>query len=243
MVVTVGVDGPDALSLTLAVTRAFVSPRRNVGGVGHMTPGSARSTSSGVEASLALFPAASVAVPLTVCGCALSPSVTGAVQLTTPEVESAQEKVTVGAVTYQPPAPSGVAGMTVCVIAGATVSRLTVIERSARRPAPFVEAQVNVVPLVSVVTVVAPQPVELATPLSASETIQLRETSLVYHPFDPSAPSTCGSICGGVMSAGVALRGSVIARSVVSCGSVSLNGNSPLVAGGLTLMVTAGANS
>jgi hypothetical protein len=56
------------------VTCAFCSPRRNVGGVGHVTAGSVRSTSSGPDVSCALLPAASVAVPLTVCGCALSPN-------------------------------------------------------------------------------------------------------------------------------------------------------------------------
>jgi hypothetical protein len=50
------------------------------------------------------------------------------------------------------------------VTSGAVASRLTVTEAELLRPALLVAEQVNVVPDVSVVTVVAPQPVDVAIP-------------------------------------------------------------------------------
>ncbi len=69
-------------------------------------------------------------------------------------------------------------------------------------PPADVAVQVYVVPLESVLSVVASQPVWLDTALSASVTVHVTPTFEVYQPLLPSVPVTVGAIAGGVASAG-----------------------------------------
>jgi hypothetical protein len=68
-------------------------------------------------------------------------------------------------------------------------------------PPALVAEHVNVIPAVSVVTELAPQPVVDVTVLWASVTLQLTLTSLVYQLLLPSVPETFATITGGVESA------------------------------------------
>src|SRR5512147_1326115 len=67
-------------------------------------------------------------------------------------------------------------------------------------PPALVAVQVSVVPVVSVVMLVVPQPEVLEMVDSLSTTLQLTLTLLVYQPFVPSVPVTVGVITGGVVS-------------------------------------------
>jgi hypothetical protein len=64
-----------------------------------------------------------------------------------------------------------------------------------------VAVHVKVVPVVSEVTLLAPQPFWEVIVDSGSVTVQLTETSLVYQPFVPRVPTTFGVMTGGVLSA------------------------------------------
>ena len=83
---------------------------------------------------------------------------------------------------------------------GPVLSILTVVETELDRPAPFVAEHVKVTPAEFAESVVVLQPVEDATPDSASVTLQATVTSLVYQPPLPDVPTICGIITGGVMS-------------------------------------------
>jgi hypothetical protein len=91
-------------------------------------------------------------------------------------------------------------GPPVIVVSGAPRSILTVTERCLLSPAPFVAAHVTVVPAVSAVSVVAPQPLDVAISETGSETVQVTETSPVYQPLAPSFPLTDGVTSGGLES-------------------------------------------
>ena len=86
-------------------------------------------------------------------------------------------------------------------ITGGVLSILTVTDTEADNPAPFVAEQVEVVPDVSAVRVVGPQPDDDAIPDSGSLTLQLTVTLLRYQPLLPRVPVICGTIMGGVLSA------------------------------------------
>ena len=58
----------------------------------------------------------------------------------------------------------------------------------------------KVVPAVSLVTLAASQPLLALMADSASTTLQVTETLLVYQPLLPSVPLTVGVITGGVVS-------------------------------------------
>ena len=75
--------------------------------------------------------------------------------------------------------------MPVNVTTGRVASRFTVVDEELDMPPPFVEVQVRVVPGVSELRVVVPQPDVDATPDSGSVVVQLTVTSLVYHPLPP----------------------------------------------------------
>jgi hypothetical protein len=79
-------------------------------------------------------------------------------------------------------------------------SILIVTETEFESPRWFVAEHVNVVPPVFEVRLEAVQPVEERIPDSSSDTDQLRDTSLVYHPFKPSVPLMLGTMTGGVLS-------------------------------------------
>jgi hypothetical protein len=82
---------------------------------------------------------------------------------------------------------------------GADASRLIVTELELVPPA-LVAEHVSVMPAVSVLMVVGPQPVDDVTVDSGSVTVQETLTLLVYHPFVPRVPETLGVITGGVVS-------------------------------------------
>ena len=81
---------------------------------------------------------------------------------------------------------------------GAVASRLTVTLSDAVPPADVAE-HVNVVPAVSAVTVVEPQPEGLRVD-SGSVTFQDTPTSKVYQPLLPCVPVTVRVMTGGVVS-------------------------------------------
>ena len=85
---------------------------------------------------------------------------------------------------------------------GPVASRLTVTVCVALPP-PLVALHVNVVPALSLVTVVGPQPNDVEIADSASTTVQLTFTLLVYQPLF-SVPATTGVMTGGVASVGSA---------------------------------------
>ena len=85
-------------------------------------------------------------------------------------------------------------------IAGAVLSILTVVDADVAIPAPFVAVQLRVVPDVSEESTVVSQCEEDEMPDSESTTSHCTCTSLVYQPFAPSTPFTCGVITGPVVS-------------------------------------------
>jgi hypothetical protein len=91
-----------------------------------------------------------------------------------------------------------VLGVTLGLSTGGVASRLIVTDCVDVPPA-LVALQVMVMLAVSVLIVVVLQPV-LEGVDSASVTLQLTMTLLVYQPFVPSVPVTVGVIIGGVLS-------------------------------------------
>lgn len=71
-------------------------------------------------------------------------------------------------------------------------------------PPELVAEQVSVVPAVSALMLVLPQPVVEEIVESGSVTLQDTLTSLVYQPLLPAVPDTLGVITGGVESEGAA---------------------------------------
>ena len=119
-----------------------------------------------------------------------------------PEVSSEQVNLTVGApvlMLYQP-VPAGDLSSAAEMV-GLVASRLMVTELELVPPA-LVAEQVRVVPAVSVVIVVEPQPVLEEIAESGSDTVQLTVTSLTYQPLLPRVPATFGVMLGAVVSAG-----------------------------------------
>src|SRR5687767_6369373 len=114
-----------------------------------------------------------------------------------PEVASVPEKATVSAWLYQPLASAGRAGSEFTV--GGVVSRLIVIVTVVSPPSLAAE-HVRRVPTVSVVSVLASQPVDHRMADSGSSTRQLTVTLLTYQPLAPSVPKISGVITGGVGS-------------------------------------------
>jgi hypothetical protein len=91
-------------------------------------------------------------------------------------------------------------GPAVIVVSGALRSIFTVTERCVVRPAPSVAEHVSVVPAVSAVSFVTPQPLEESTSDTESDTNQLTDTSPVYQPFAPGVPVIDGVASGGLES-------------------------------------------
>ena len=87
------------------------------------------------------------------------------------------------------------------VAEGGVLSSLNVLLTVVSPPS-LVAAHVSLVPAVSVVSVVAPQPVDERISDSGSSTFQLTVTLLVYQPFEPSVPTITGVTTGGVGSPG-----------------------------------------
>src|SRR5258706_8276680 len=80
------------------------------------------------------------------------------------------------------------------------LSILIVTETELGKLQPFVAEQVRVVPAVSDVRFVVPQPVEEAMPDCGSVTLHATVTAPLYQPLTPSVPVTIGVITGGVVS-------------------------------------------
>lgn len=148
----------------------------------------------------AAFPAASVAVQLTVV-------------VPTPKVEPEAGEQMVGTeesivsaaeVEYVITAPPGPVAVVVMSEGrdnvGAVLSILIVTEAEFEPPTLFVAEQVSVVPAVSLVRFDAVQPVEEEIPVSGSPTDQLTVTSLMYQPPSPSVPLIFGVMTGDVAS-------------------------------------------
>ena len=115
----------------------------------------------------------------------------------TPDVPSVQEKDTLTSVLFQP-APLG-AGAAEPEMVGAVTSRLMVTDCVLVPPA-LVAEHVNVVPAVSIVTLLDPQPVLDVIVDSGSATVHETPTLLVYQPLLPSVPLTVGVMTGEVLS-------------------------------------------
>src|SRR5512140_497737 len=102
-----------------------------------------------------MFPARSVAVPVTLWPCPSVVTVVGGAQVATPDVSSVQAKLTTTSLVLHPPRPA--AGVRVPLMLGAVASRFTETE-AAPVPAAFVAVQFSVAPVVSATIVVGPQP-------------------------------------------------------------------------------------
>ncbi|HLU26318.1 MAG TPA: hypothetical protein VKZ58_11490 [Longimicrobiales bacterium] len=76
---------------------------------------------------------------------------------------------------------------------------------SAAVPPALLALQTNVVPSVSLVSVVAAQPCDSVMSDSSSVAVQLTVTSLVYQPRLPSVPVMVAVMSGGVSSLGTSL--------------------------------------
>jgi hypothetical protein len=146
--------------------------------------------------ALAVLPARSVAVQVTERSPAAEVSGVSQSDEARPDVASAAFAVAV----ITPPA-STLDGEAVGASVGGVASRVIVTERVLLPPRLLAE-HVKVTPLVSAVTEVALQPVLEVMSLSASVTVQLTPTSLVYHPLLPRVPVTFGVITGPVVSTG-----------------------------------------
>jgi hypothetical protein len=116
------------------------------------------------------------------------------------------------ALLYEPLGPR--VPIIVGVITGGVVSMFTCTVAGFASPAPFVAVHVTE-PLA--VSVTGPQPLWEATPDSGSLTAQVRETALMYQPFEPSVPVIVGVITGGVVS-------------IFTCTVAELESPAPLVA-------------
>src|SRR5436853_371722 len=67
-------------------------------------------------------------------------------------------------------------------------------------PPRLVALQAKVTPALSLVILLGPHPVWLLIDVSLSTTLQVTFTLLVYQPFVPCVPTTCGVRIGGVVS-------------------------------------------
>ena len=143
---------------------------------------------------MAELPAASVAVQDTLA--APSTAVEGRLQVAveTPDVASVARAAAVADLRI----PTGF-GLTTGARPGAVASRWIVTDWVVVPPA-LVAEQVNVVPVVSAVTAVAPHPVVDDTAESGSSDAHEMWTSLVYQPFVPSVPVIVGTTVGPVGS-------------------------------------------
>ncbi len=94
---------------------------------------------------------------------------------------------------------------------GAVASRLIVTELEAVLPALSVAEQVSTVPVVFVVMLVGPQPVDEAIPAESVGAGHVTPTtSLVYQPFAPRVPVTAGGpTVGAVLSTSTEITGEV----------------------------------
>ena len=101
---------------------------------------------------------------------------------------------------------------------GALLSILIVTDAELLRPTLFVVMHVRTVPAVSAVSVTGPQPDEDVMADSASVTLQLTVTGLVYHPFVPCVPVMVGVITGGVVSVVAPIRNTYAAPASAPAG-------------------------
>ncbi len=84
------------------------------------------------------------------------------------------------------------------LITGGVWSILTVTDEEADNLAALVAEHVRVIPGVSAVRLVGPQPEEVVMTESGSLTFQLTVTALRYHPLLPVTPEISGTISGGL---------------------------------------------
>jgi hypothetical protein len=110
-------------------------------------------------------------------------------QESVPEVASLAENDTETAWSYQPFASANRDG--VAVADGRVMSTLIVLLTVVVPPS-LVAEQVNVLPVVSEMIVVASQPLVDKITDSGSTTVQLSVTLVVYQPFVPSVPKSTG---------------------------------------------------
>src|SRR5437762_1426530 len=122
--------------------------------------------------------------------------VVGAPQLALPTLDSAS--FAFGLAVALPFSSTGF-GLTLGARVGAVASRLIVTGWLFAPPA-LVAVHVKVMLFVSLVTVVVSQPVCELIVDSASTTLQLTVTSLVYQPLLPRVPATLGVMIGAVVS-------------------------------------------
>jgi hypothetical protein len=186
----------------VTVTLVLFQPFALAAGVGvALAVGAVLSMLIPLTVVLAVLPALSVAAPLADCPAPSVEMVCGAAHDAMPEVASLHVNATVTSCLYQPFAFG--ADVADPLMVGAVASRLIVTDWEAVPPA-LVAVHVSVVPVVSDVIVVEPQPDEDEIAESGSVTVQLTVTLLVYQPLFPSVPLTLGVITGGVLSAGAA---------------------------------------
>jgi hypothetical protein len=194
---------PDSVSVPLKLTVTLVLFQPFAFGAGDAVAdalGAVLSMLTVAVAGALTLPALSVQVPLAACPAPSLLRTTADVQVPIPDSASLPLKVTVTSVLFQPSVFAAGDGEADAV--GAVASRLIVTDCDAVPPA-LVALQVSVVPAVSAVIVMGPQPLVLVTVLSGSVTVQDKSTSLTYQPLlVPAVPVITGVITGGVPSVG-----------------------------------------
>ncbi len=169
------------MQVKVTVTAPWFQPSEPASGdLELVTTGAVRSTLIEPTVAIAEFPALSVQLPVTDWS---GPSVrrsTGLETVPTPERASVQLKLTVTGTLFQPLALGP--GDREPIAVGAVRSIMTVTETEFDVPCMLVAVHVSVVPRVSLVRVVVPQPEEEAIPFMGSEIDQVTVTVLLFHP-------------------------------------------------------------
>src|SRR5258708_3084911 len=152
------------------------------------------------DAGALTFPATSVQVPLAEKPVPSALRITGAVQLAIPDSASVPANVTVTLVLFQPAALG--AGVADAIAVGGVMSILIVAETEDPTPAPSTAVHVNVVPAVSVLSVIESHPVVRSEliPEMGSVAVQLKETAVLFHPNAFGAGEIVPTIAGGLVS-------------------------------------------
>ena len=146
----------------------------------------------------AVLPAKSVTVfPVTLWLAPSADRVMSPGHVATPDTLSAHAKLTVTSVLFQPLAFAP--GDREPLMVGGVASRLTMTLFDVVPPAD-VAVHVNVVPAVSVETVLVPHPDEAEIAEFGSVTLQDTLTLDVYQPLLPDVPVTVGVMTGGVVT-------------------------------------------
>src|SRR5574337_168030 len=170
---------------------------------GQRLPGTAEMSAAGgvlsifrITGMLAVFPALSTAVPVTICPSPSVETVTGPGQKAMPDKASLPSKVTVTFVLFQPDGFGP--GLTCAIMTGGVLSIFTEIFLVAERPAASTAVPVALCPAPSDVSIV--RGVQLTIPEPASLQVKSTATSVLFHPYVFGAGVAWSVMAGTVLS-------------------------------------------